>query len=185
MVCFPIFFVRALLGKNLELLPECFLYYKVVCIVAGQHRATTHKDTCSLQSLSAKNQRGRLSIHWGITVSEKRCLYKAKYVQVVLMKVACTRRCHQSCQFWSRMSPELKTPQNTQDQRPTVNERPVTIRTSVCVRKLEVDVKLLLSVEGAGYAWGITVSCITREWVYCLVIFYCLYMHNLNNSSTS
>lgn len=61
------------------------------------------------------------------------------------------------------MSPELKTPQNTQDQRPTVNERPVTIRTSVCVRKLEVDVKLLLSVEGAGYAWGITVSCITRE----------------------
>lgn len=28
---------------------------------------------------------------------------------------------------------------------------------------LEIDVKLLLSVEGAGYTRGITVSCITGE----------------------
>lgn len=28
---------------------------------------------------------------------------------------------------------------------------------------LDIDVKLLLSVEGAGYTWGITISCIKGE----------------------
>lgn len=43
MVFFSVFFVHGLLGKNLELLLECFLYSKAMCTVARQYRATTHK----------------------------------------------------------------------------------------------------------------------------------------------
>lgn len=51
---------------------------------------------------------------------------------------------------------------------------------------LEIDVKLLLSVEGAGYIWGITVVLQENDFLpvllNCLVIFYFLYTHNLSNS---
>lgn len=89
------------------------------------------------------------------------------YLQLIQMKEACTWRCQQSNRAGCLLNYKLYKICWTDDPLLIRNQWELALvhlsRRRKSPTALEMDVKLLLSVEGAGYIWGIAVSCITGE----------------------